>query len=254
MPRVKICGLTNLADLKLCLEAKVNTVGLVVDYPQPVPWNITLAAAAKIIAEIPPYVSSCLVTGGSSKKVLALAEELKPNIVQLHYRESSEQVKELSQALGSMGIKTIKALLVNAQGQCNFEITEPALATKALAKAGVAAILVDSYTPQQPGGTGIPANLRTFRTIQEHSPVPVILAGGLTPDNVGRIIVKVQPFGIDVLSGVEQSPGKKDPVKVYKFMEAVLKAKIEWVSERLKIKTAEKTELTEIRGDFFGIT
>jgi len=233
MTRVKICGLTNLADLKLCLEAGVDTLGFVVDYPEAVPWNLSPPMAAKLLAQVPPYVSSCLVTGGASQKILALAKELKPDLIQLHHRESLKQVKELSQALGTFGIKTIKALPINSQGQCNFEIADPIVATGALVKAGVGAILVDSYTPKLPGGTGIRTDLRIFKAIQGKSPLPVILAGGLNPDNVGRIITEADPFGLDVLSGVEESPGKKDPVKVYKFMEAVLKAKTEQIRKTL---------------------
>lgn len=110
---------------------------------------------------------------------------------------------------------------IDDQGNCDFEITAPPLAARALAKTGIAALLVDAYTASMPGGTGIRVDLSTYRTIQQESTVPVILAGGLNPKNILEIIREVQPYAVDVLTGVEESPGRKNPGKVMSFMQSV---------------------------------
>lgn len=221
MTRVKICGLMNGKDVDICVQAGAHMVGFVVDYPLPVPWNLTSAGARELIQEVPPFVSTCVVTGGPVEKVLALVSETCPNVIQLHYQETLQEIKEIAQQLKLRGVKTIKALRIDVSGNCDFEITDPVLAAKALAKTGVAAIVVDSYTAARPGGTGVAVDLLTFRAIQEESPLPVILAGGLSPDNILRVINEVHPYAVDVLTGVEERPGHKDQGKIYSFMQGV---------------------------------
>lgn len=221
MTRVKICGLINLKDVMLCVQAGVHMVGFVVDYPIPVPWNLTTAKARELIAQVPPFVSTCVVTGGPVEKVLAIVNETCPHVVQLHYQETLQEVKELAQQLKLRGIKTIKALRLDGNGSCEFEITEPVKAARELAKTGIAALLVDSYTAARPGGTGVTVDLSTFRTIQQESALPVILAGGLNPTNILALIHETHPYAVDVLTGVESTPGHKDSEKLCRFLHIV---------------------------------
>ncbi|KJS18896.1 MAG: N-(5'-phosphoribosyl)anthranilate isomerase [Clostridiaceae bacterium BRH_c20a] len=221
MTRVKMCGLMNRKDVDLCVQAGVHMVGFVVDYPIPVPWNLTMAEAKKLIQQVPPFVSTCVVTGGSVEKILALVKKTCPNVVQLHYKETLQEVKELAHQLNLRGIKTIKALRIDDSGICDFEIADPTMAARELAKTGISAILVDSYTISKPGGTGVMVDLPTFRIIQHESSLPVILAGGLNPANILSIINKNRPYAVDVLTGIEKRPGYKEQVKIDRFMKNV---------------------------------
>lgn len=221
MIRVKMCGLMNGEDVDLCIKAGVHTVGFVVEFPVPVPWNLTRFEAGKLIDRVPPCVSSCVVTGGSVESVIAVAKAARPDMVQLHYQETLEEIKELAFRLDLLGIKTIKALRIYAQGRCAFEIPDPAEAARALAETKISALLVDSYTAARPGGTGVTVDLSTFRTIKRETALPVILAGGLNSANILQSIKETSPYAVDVLTGVEERPGKKDPEKVYRFMQAV---------------------------------
>jgi len=219
--RVKICGLMNRQDINLCVRAGVHMLGFVVDYPIPVPWNLTPAKARELIEKVPPFVGTCIVTGGSCEKVLTLVNKTCPNVVQLHHQETLDEVKEIARQLKIQGIKTIKALRIDSNGNCDFEISDPAMAARALAKTGIAAILVDSYTNSMPGGTGVTVDLATFRTIQQESSLPAILAGGLNSTNILPVIQKIHPFAVDVLTGVENRPGEKDPEKIERFMQNI---------------------------------
>ncbi|MDP4094753.1 MAG: phosphoribosylanthranilate isomerase [Bacillota bacterium] len=221
MTRVKMCGLMNQKDIDLCVQAGVHVIGFVVDYPVPVPWNLTKTEAGKLIAQVPPFVSTCVVTGGTPEKVLDVVNVTVPDMVQLHYRESLKEISEIAHNLSPRGIKTVKALRIDAKGRCDFEIEEPAQAVRELAKTGISAILVDSYTQTMPGGTGVSVDLQTFKTIQKESFLPVILAGGLHQANIIPVIREVKPYAVDVLTGVEEKPGMKDASKVKAFMENV---------------------------------
>lgn len=217
--RVKFCGLMNHDDVSLCVKAGVHMIGFVVEYPMPVPWNLTKDEARELIKKVPPFVSTCVVTGGSVEKVLDIVNKTCPNVVQLHYKEKLEDITEIVGQLQSKGIKTIKALRIDGNGNCDFEIKDPVEATRELCKTGISAILVDSYTESMPGGTGVMVNLSAFQTIQKESSLPVILAGGLNPTNIVSLIREVHPFAVDVLTGVEERPGRKDPEKIALFME-----------------------------------
>lgn len=221
MTRVKICGLMNSNDVNLCVNAGVHTVGFVVDYPVTVPWNLTREQAAKLIAGVPPFVSSCVVTGGPVEWIMEVAKATHPDIIQLHYQETLAEVGELAERLSNIGIKTIKALRIDSRGKCDFEISDPVLAARFLGETGTSALLVDSYTSSLPGGTGVAVELSTFKPIMEESALPVILAGGLNPNNVFEIAKEAKPYAVDVLTGVEERPGKKDGEKVLQFIQSV---------------------------------
>mgnify|MGYP001253999920 CR=1 FL=1 len=222
MVRVKVCGLMNENDLAHCVRAGVHMLGFVVEFPVSVPWNLTHERAKELIQAVPPFASTCLVAGGSVENVVALAEKTRPNVVQLHYEETLDEVAAIARELREIGIKTIKALRMDSHGKCKFDIEDPIEAAQALSKSGVSAILVDSYTESMPGGTGVRVDLAGFRAIQEASALPVILAGGLNPENVQSIVRDVNPFAVDVLTGVEIKPGEKDKHKIAQFMKQAL--------------------------------
>ncbi len=225
MTRVKMCGLMNSKDVEFCIQAGVHMLGFVVEYPVQVPWNLSTYKAEELIECVPPFVSTCVVTGGNVEKVLEIVRNTKPNVVQLHYKETLDEVNEISQKLKPHGVKVIKALRMDDEGNCDFEITNPVMAVRELAKTGISAILADSYTESMPGGTGVKVDLSVFKKLKQESTLPVILAGGLTADNIQNIIQKVKPFAVDVLTGVEERADCKEPDKVRRFMDSVLFAK-----------------------------
>lgn len=221
MTRVKICGLMNKEDIDLCVKAGVHALGLVVEYPEPVPWNLSRAEAARLIRQVPPLVTSTVVTGGPAEKVMEIARALHPDMMQLHHRETLLEVEELSRELRGWGIRTIKALRIDEDGNCAFEISDPAAAARALTRTKIAALLVDSYTPALAGGTGIRVDVEAFTRIRGETDLPLILAGGLNPANITEVIQRIKPYAVDVLTGVEDRPGHKNPGRVFQFMQRV---------------------------------
>jgi phosphoribosylanthranilate isomerase len=211
----------NKKDIEVCVQAGVHTLGFVVDYPVPVPWNITKTAARELINGVVPFVSTCVVTGGTVEKVIDVVNSTCPNVVQLHYKETLQEVKEMVDRLKPRGVKVIKALRIGADGNCDFEINDPAMAARELASTGVSAVLVDSYTSSMPGGTGVTVDLSVFTAVKKESSLPVILAGGLNPGNIHSIIRKANPYAVDVLTGVEERPGYKDKEKIRRLMESI---------------------------------
>jgi phosphoribosylanthranilate isomerase len=218
MTRVKICGLMNNKDTEICVNAGVHVVGFVTEYPVPVPWNLTREQTARLVEQVPPFVGTCVVTGGSVHKVMEIAKAVRPDIIQLHYRETLEEITAIAGCMKAMGIRTVKALRVDENGRCDFEIPDPAEAVKKLEETGISAIVADSYTSTMPGGTGIPIKLDTYRLIRAETSLPVILAGGINPSNVAGIIGDAAPYAVDVLTGVENKPGQKDAAKIDELM------------------------------------
>lgn len=215
---VKICGIMNLRDALLCVKQEVDIVGFVVEYPVAVPWDISAMEAKNLIAAVSHSVKTCIVTGGSVEKILRLAREIKPDYIQLHYNETLYDVRLISKELVKCGIKTIKALRIDKVGACAFEICNPLDAVRELEKTDISAILVDSYTEHMPGGTGDMISLELFNELKEIARLPLILAGGIKPDNISDIISQTKPYAIDVLTGVEDSPGCKSEEKIAKLM------------------------------------
>ncbi|MCL2332958.1 MAG: phosphoribosylanthranilate isomerase [Actinomycetia bacterium] len=204
-PIVKICGLMRAKDLRMCHEAGADLLGFVVDYPHPVPWNLSVGLAGRLLAGAPDDSKTCIVTSGSPEKVLHIAEELKPGYIQLHGDETPEETAYLVRELGKQNIKVIKAVFP----------TRPTLIEDAAAycEAGVQALLFDPRAPETAAEGGA-ADLAAFRKLQSAVNCPVILAGGIDPDNAAGMVALTQAPMIDVMSGVESSPGVKDAAKV----------------------------------------
>lgn len=200
MPKIKICGITNVADARLAVELGADFLGFIFYAKSP------RAVKHEVMAEMPVGVERVGVfVNESEAEIQRTVEECRLTMVQLHGEESPEFCKR-------MPAKVVKAVRVKDEASL-----------RAATEYDVDALLLDTYTAGQHGGTG-----RTFdwslaakaKTILE---VPVILSGGLTPENVGEAIRTVQPYAVDVASGVEREPGKKDPDKLRRFFEACKK-------------------------------
>jgi phosphoribosylanthranilate isomerase len=208
MVRVKICGITTPADAKLCAELGAHAIGLNF-YPEG-PRVISPFVARKIIQELPPFVSSVgIFVNWAPEPVIALSQALRLSFAQLHGNEAPQTVAAIANK-----IPVIKALRVG-QGSAVPKFSK---------YGGVSAFLLDAARDGEFGGTGQTTNWAVARKAARSQ--RVILAGGLTPENVAEAIAAVRPYAVDVASGVESRRGKKDPGKLRAFLQAV-----KWANE-----------------------
>ena len=205
--RIKICGITREGDALAAVQAGADALGFLF-YPKS-KRHISPEQARDIIRALPPLITAVGVFANErAETIAAVRETCGLDAVQLHGEETPEFCRSLPG-------KTIKAFrLQNAE-------------TLAAAHAfSTGAWLFDGYVPNQRGGTGSPFN---WGWIRQSSPLPrpFIVAGGLTPANVGNCIKTVRPYAVDVSSGVEEKAGKKDMKKMRRFVAAVRKAAAE---------------------------
>ena len=220
--RLKICGLMRPEDVALCCEAGADMLGFVTEYPHPVPWNLTRDQTRALLAGVRRPARSCVVTGGAAEAIIDLALTLLPDAVQLHAGETLQDTAHVVQAVAPRGIRVIKTLPMSAEDRlAQLGQRDPARCAALLVDAGVSAILVDSRSPTRAGGPGQPVDLDFYRRVQAASPLPVILAGGVTPENAPALLSLIQPPWLDVMTGVETAPGRKDPDKVRALAAAV---------------------------------
>jgi phosphoribosylanthranilate isomerase len=209
MVLVKICGITNAADARSAVEVGANSLGFNF-YPKS-PRFIAKADAAKIRTQLPASVESVGVfVNASAADVAALCGEIKLGAAQLHGDESPEVVAELSRVL-----KVIKA----------FRVDDDFSLERLDEYGGAAAFLLDAAQAGQYGGTGQTVDWGLAR--KAAAAHRIILAGGLTIANVGEAIRFVRPCGVDVATGVESKPGRKDHGKVREFVEEVRRVEAE---------------------------
>jgi len=198
MVRVKICGITNLEDAMMAVEAGSDALGFV--FYEKSPRCIAPEKAADIIRKIPPFVTVVgLFVNSDIDFVNATADRCRLDIVQLHGDEPPDFCS------------LVKRRVVKV-----FRIRD-AQSLGPMKDYRVAGCLLDAYSPQAYGGTGFTFNWEIARDAKKYG--PIILAGGLTPDNIRQAVEAVQPYAVDVSSGVEAAPGKKDPDKVRRFIE-----------------------------------
>lgn len=221
MTRVKICGINREADLHLSVACGANALGFVVEYPMDVPWNLDRAAAETLMRATPPFVSRVIVVGDDPALVIALTKRLRPHAVQLHGNEPIAVTAEMVTAIHGLGAQVLKPLRFSVEtGRCHAECTDPFEAARQIEQAGADALILDSVSDTRPAGTGQSVDWAVARQIRDRVRLPLILAGGLHAGNVGQAVAAVRPYGVDVISGVENSVGGKDPDKVKAFIQA----------------------------------
>jgi len=201
--RVKICGVTNWADAKLAVDLGADALGF--NFHAPSPRAVTPAQAWQIIRRLPPMVTAVGVfVNWPAHAVAALARALHFGAVQLHGHEPPQEVCELAGAF-----RVIKAFPV-----------PPGFRLGALARyTAASALLLDGFRSGQYGGTGRTADWDLARRAKRYG--RVILAGGIRPGNVAQAIAQARPYAVDVASGVEARPGKKDPGALRELMREV---------------------------------
>lgn len=210
MARVKICGIQTLEEALLCIEAGADALGFLVGLTHKAEDKITAEKCREIVDKLPLFISKVMVTHLTDPlAVISLIKETNVDTVQLHDELPNEQIMVIKSALPH--IKVVKC--VHVVGNEAFE--------KALYhEPFVDAILVDSRTYDRLGGTGMVHDWGISAAIRRHIKKPLILAGGLNPANVIEAVHTVEPFAVDVNSGVEDAGGVKDPGKVFSFMTA----------------------------------
>ncbi len=204
--RVKICGLTSVEDALLAVRFGADAIGLV--FYEPSPRSVTLEKAAEIARVMPAFVTrTALFVNPDVAYVQAVLNQVSVDLLQFHGEESPEFCEQFSCAY----IKAIRMregvdLLASAQ---QYQSSS--------------GLLLDAYKAGIPGGTGeqfdwerVPATLSK----------PIILAGGLTSDNVLQAIQQTQPWAVDVSGGVEAEKGIKSPDKLKRFMDVVVRASL----------------------------
>jgi len=198
--RVKVCGTTRLKDALLAVECGADAIGFI--FYKKSPRCVTLKTAKEICSKLPPFVHRVGVfVNETAENVNRIADRCGLDAVQLHGDESPAFCNKIRH-------RVIKAIRVQNAGSL-----------KGLSKYTVDGFLLDAFKDDQWGGTGKVFDWDLARRVKKHG--PIIIAGGLNPRNVKEAIRQVQPYGVDVSSGVEQSPGKKDPKKLKAFLKTV---------------------------------
>lgn len=208
---IKICATTCVEDALASVEAGANALGFVF---APSKRRVSAEQAAKIIVELPSNVERVGVFNNESvTSVAATVERAGLSAVQLHGEESPEFIEELTARWppGSR-VNVIKTVLVGEDFATRF-------AHVSQDYRGIDSILLDSG-----GGSGRTFDWEAVRPLVGGNGKRLIVAGGLNPENVGEAIKKFAPWGVDVVSGVEREPGRKDPAKLKAFVSAVRKA------------------------------
>jgi phosphoribosylanthranilate isomerase len=222
MTWVKICATTNLRDAQASVTAGANALGFIF---APSTRRIETDTAAEIISALPVEVEKIGVfVNETPERVAEVAGQAGLTGVQLHGDEPAVELRNHRQKLGGRKlIKTLQARELLAEGG------DRQLEAYLDAHGDVDAILLDSGQPTQRGGTGVRFDWQSALPIVQRigAVLPVIIAGGLTAENVGQAIGLFEPWGVDVVSGVEREPGNKDEVKLRSFVAAVHKASIE---------------------------
>jgi phosphoribosylanthranilate isomerase len=198
--KVKICGITNTKDAQTAAEAGADAIGLM--FYTASPRHISVKAAAEVVRNLPPTVlRTGVFVDPNPEDVFAAIMACGLNLLQFHGAETPEFCQQF-------GILTMKAFRIqNAESLAS------------LPSFGTDAFLLDSHVPGKAGGTGETFNWN-FAIEAKKIGRPIFLAGGLTANNVAEAVQTVQPYGVDVSSGVETSPGIKDPEKIRAFITA----------------------------------
>lgn len=202
--RVKICGISRDIDLQAAVEAGADAIGLV--FFPPSPRNVGLEQAAALARACPPMVTRVGLFVDPEPALLAeILHHVDLDVLQFHGAETPERC-------AGAGRRWIKALRVREGVDLPAECRR---------YAGAGALLLDTWAPDLPGGTGTRFAWERVPWVRE---TPVVLAGGLNPDNVGEAVRTVRPFAVDVSSGVESEPGIKDAARIHRFIDAVKQA------------------------------
>lgn len=204
--RAKICGITRIQDINSVVHAGADAIGLVF-YP-PSPRHVNIEQAQGLLQNIPAYVQVVgLFVNATADEIAAVLKQVPLDILQFHGDEIPEQCQAIARQVGR---RWYKAIQVKPDLDVVAEIQH-------YQTAGASAVLLDAWHPDLKGGTGHSFDWSTFPQLD----IPLILAGGLNPDNIEEAIHTTQAYAVDVSGGVESAKGIKDQQLIERFMQGV---------------------------------
>jgi phosphoribosylanthranilate isomerase len=211
--RIKICGITNLDDALAAIDCGAQTLGFV--FHAASPRCVSVQAARLIIGRLGPLVSIGVFVDQAPQHVRAVVNECGLTAVQCHGNEADEWLAELADLaeLAGIDVPVVKAVRIRTAEDIARLNEFPS----------AAALLMDAWSPQAAGGSGARWDWSLAATLPRLSK-PLVMAGGLTPDNVAAAIRLARPAAVDVSSGVEATPGRKDHEKLRRFVAAAQEA------------------------------
>lgn len=205
-PRVKICGLTRSRDVQSAVNAGADAVGFV--FFPPSPRAVTAEQAATLLSVVPPFVQAVgLFVNVIEAELVGILATVHLDLLQFHGAETPAECQHLGQVTGKRWIKAL-------QVQPEQDIAALIASFKA---AGASGVLLDAWHPSLHGGTGHAFDWRLFPKNDEQ--FALILAGGLTPDNVREAVNLTHPYAVDVSGGVEESKGIKSAALIARFIQ-----------------------------------
>jgi phosphoribosylanthranilate isomerase len=239
--RIKICGIRSPEEIELADLYGADAVGFITEVPVESPRKIDSDTAVSLVSKVPKGLNSVLVImPENSARALELIEKVKPDIVQIHSRLSLSELKIIKEEVGIPIIKTLSVPAREKSSEEKMKIAEKEEDLRIEEKteddafvsglmdqirlleetAVVDSILLDTGKSGKTGGTGYVHDWAISKRIAEETKLPLILAGGLKPENVLEAIKIVSPYAVDTASGVETC-GKKDAMKIKSFIEEV---------------------------------
>tara|TARA_B100001013_G_C24577623_1_gene429249 strand:+ start:440 stop:1105 length:666 start_codon:yes stop_codon:yes gene_type:complete len=212
--RVKICGVTDKTQVKMIVDAGADAIGVVVNVPDS-PRNIDFKQAIDIFRFVPPFLSKVLVTVPKSvDEIIEIYELIKPDVIQINGLENARLLREIRDNVPCKLIVTVSFEINNPNN--NIELIKKNV-NKTILYGD--AIMLDSKIGHTYGGTGHKIDWDIAKKIIDQiNDKHFILAGGLKPENIQKAIRYVNPYAVDVSSGVEKSPGIKNPALVKSFI------------------------------------
>lgn len=204
--RTKICGITRTQDIDAAVAAGVDAIGFV--FYAPSPRSVTVEHAKELLQHVPAYVQTVgLFVNATGNEIEQVLKTVSLDLLQFHGDETPEQCQQIAQQTGRRWYKAI-------QMQPDLNVIET---IKSYQHVGASAVLLDAWHPELKGGTGQQFDWSQFPKLD----IALILAGGLTPDNIEQAINTTQAFAVDVSGGVESAKGIKDQQRIEQFMQGV---------------------------------
>ncbi len=204
--RVKICGITRIQDIKSVVDAGADAIGFV--FFPPSPRSVSVELAQELVKHVPAYVQTVgLFVNASSEEILEVLKTVSLDVLQFHGDETPEQCQKIAKLTGRRWYKAI-------QVKPDLDVIST---IKQYQQVGASAMLLDAWHPELKGGTGHSFDWSQFPQLD----IPLILAGGLKPENIENAIKTTKAYAVDVSGGVESAKGIKDQQLIEQFMQGV---------------------------------